>query len=127
MASGFTSGTISGTSGSIRQAEELSITIGPAAPIFGDHSRREVPPALISTRSTRRKSNCSMSSHLTTPAFQPTSTPMDLREAMAWSLSTGKSSFLEDVQHLAAHVARGADDGDPVTHRDLSHFGEAPV
>jgi len=29
------------------------------------------------------KSNCATSSHLMTPSFQPTSTPMDLREAMA--------------------------------------------
>src|SRR6202012_1625887 len=33
------------------------------------------------------------------------------------NLLHGEVHFLEDVQHFAAHVARGADDGDPVTHR----------
>ena len=37
--SGFTSETTSGTSGSLRQAEELSITIAPAAATFGANSR----------------------------------------------------------------------------------------
>jgi hypothetical protein len=37
-AAAFTSGTTSGTSGSMRQADELSITTVPCAPIFGDHS-----------------------------------------------------------------------------------------
>ena len=81
--SGFTSGTTSGTSGSIRQAEELSMTIGPAAPIFGLQILENDPETLISTTSTVEKSNCSMSSHLMTPSFQPTSTPMDLRDAIA--------------------------------------------
>jgi hypothetical protein len=31
----------------------------------------------------------------------------------------GEFDFLEDVEHLAAHIARGADHGDPVTHRAL--------
>ena len=34
------------------------------------------------------------------------------------NLVHGEFEFLEDVQHLTAHVARGADDGDPVTHRN---------
>ena len=50
--SGFTSGTTSGTSGSMRQALELSITSAPALAIFGDISRDTSPPALISTMST---------------------------------------------------------------------------
>src|SRR5476651_900699 len=81
IASGFTSGTISGTSGSMRQADELSITSGPALAILGDHSFEKAPETLISTRSTVAKSNCAMSSHLITPSFQPTSIPMDLRDA----------------------------------------------
>ena len=39
------SGTTSGTSGSIRQAEELSITIAPAAAAFGAYSLEVVLPA----------------------------------------------------------------------------------
>ena len=92
MASGFTSGTMSGTSGSMRKAEELSMTMGPALPIFSDHRREASPPALISTRSTDEKSNSSMSSHLIVLSPQDTSTPLDLREATACIASTGNSS-----------------------------------
>ena len=60
--SGFTSGTISGTSGSMRQADELSMTMAPAAAIFGDHSLEKVPETLMSTTSTLEKSNWAMSS-----------------------------------------------------------------
>ena len=55
-ASAFTSGTISGTSGSMRQALELSITTAPWVPIFGDHSLETLPPADIRQMSTSEKS-----------------------------------------------------------------------
>ena len=55
-ASALTSGTISGTSGSMRQAEELSITTAPCAAIFGDHSFDTAPPADIRQMSTSEKS-----------------------------------------------------------------------
>ena len=82
--------TTSGTSSSRRQAEELSMTMGPALPIFSDHSLDTAPPADISTRSTFEKSNCSMSWHLMVLSPKETSTPLDLRDAMACSSSTGK-------------------------------------
>ena len=56
IASAFTSGTISGTSGSMRQAEELSITTAPCAAIFGDHSLETAPPADIRQMSVSEKS-----------------------------------------------------------------------
>ena len=107
IASGFTSGTISGTSGSIRQADELSMTRGPARPIFGDHSLEKAPETLISTTSTLEKSNCSMSLQRMIPSFQPTSTPMDLREAMACISSTGKftSSRMLNISRPTLPVA----------------------
>src|SRR5262249_6907237 len=37
------------------------------------------------------------------------------------NLFHGEVHFLEDVQHLAAHIARGADNGHPVTHRSSPH------
>ena len=37
----------------------------------------------------------------------------------------GEFDFLEDVQHLTAHVARGADHGHPVTHRNLLNSADA--
>lgn len=58
-ASAFTSGTISGTSGSVRQVEELSITTQPWAPIRGDHSFDTVPPADIRQMSVPVKSKFS--------------------------------------------------------------------
>jgi hypothetical protein len=67
----------------MRQAEELSMTIGPAAPIFGAHSLENVPETLISTTSTVEKSNCSTSSHLRILSPNETSTPIDLRLAIA--------------------------------------------
>jgi hypothetical protein len=42
-----------------------------------------------------------------------------LRDASAAISSTGKLALGEDVQHFAAHVARGARDDDLVAHRAL--------
>ena len=55
-AAALTSGTISGTSGSMRQVDELSITTAPCAPILGDHSFDTAPPADIRQMSTSEKS-----------------------------------------------------------------------
>ena len=55
-ASALTSGTMRGTSGSIRQAEELSITTQPFAPILGAHSCATEPPADIRQMSVSEKS-----------------------------------------------------------------------
>ena len=52
----LTSGTTSGTSGSIRQVEELSMTTAPAAAIFGDQSLDTAPPADIRQMSVPVKS-----------------------------------------------------------------------
>src|SRR3954467_6759102 len=51
-ASGLTSDTTSGTSGSRRHLEELSITTAPASTKRGAHSPAVEPPALNSARST---------------------------------------------------------------------------
>jgi hypothetical protein len=56
IASALTSGTISGTSASKRQHEELSITTAPAATIFGVHSFDTAAPADIRQISTSEKS-----------------------------------------------------------------------
>ena len=55
-AAAFTSGTTSGTSGCMRQAEELSITTAPCWPIFGDHCFEISPPADIRQISVSEKS-----------------------------------------------------------------------
>src|ERR1700759_689823 len=89
-ASAFTSGTISGTSGSIRQADELSITTAPAAAIFGDHSLDTEPPADIRQMSVSEKSK--LSSAFTFRVLSPYehSTPWLLRDASATTSSAGK-------------------------------------
>src|SRR4029079_7010393 len=58
-ASAFTSGTIKGTSGSIRQNDELSITTAPAAANFGAHSFETAEPADIRQMSMALRSQCS--------------------------------------------------------------------
>jgi hypothetical protein len=55
-ASALTSGTTSGTSGSIRQADELSMTTQPRAPILGEYSFDTEPPADIKQMSVSEKS-----------------------------------------------------------------------
>ena len=52
---GLISGTTSGTSGSIRNAEELSITTAPAAAAAGANSSEMPPPALKRARSMPEK------------------------------------------------------------------------
>ena len=59
------------------------MTMGPAAPILGDHSLEKEPDTLISTRSTVEKSNWAISSQATVSEPKDTWTPMDLREAIA--------------------------------------------
>src|SRR5205085_3261748 len=75
-ASALTSGTTSGTSGSIRHADELSITTAPAAPILGDHSFDTAPPADIRQMSVSPKSKCSSALHFRVRSPYDTSTPM---------------------------------------------------
>ena len=62
MAPGLTSLTTSGTCGSIRQAEELSITIAPACAKAGAHSLDVEPPAENSAMSIPVKSAMARSS-----------------------------------------------------------------
>ena len=56
IASAFTSGTISGTSGSVRHTDELSMTTQPWAPMRGDHSFDTAPPADMRQMSVSEKS-----------------------------------------------------------------------
>jgi len=51
---GLTSATTSGTSGSMRQADELSTTVAPAAATVGAHWRLALAPAEKSAMSTPR-------------------------------------------------------------------------
>ncbi|CAB5067011.1 unannotated protein [freshwater metagenome] len=64
-ACGLTSATTSGTCGSIRQAEELSTTIAPAAATCGANSRELVAPLENSAMSMPEKSAVAVSSTIT--------------------------------------------------------------
>src|ERR1700722_5749582 len=88
--SAFSSGTISFLVGSMRQAEELSITVMPAAANFGAHSREVLPPA--EKRATAGFAAIA-SIALTTLNFFPlnsTSLPTDFSDATGSSSVTGK-------------------------------------
>src|SRR6476620_11994040 len=88
--SAFTSGTTSGFEGSILQAEELSITVIPAAANLGAHSSDVLPPA--ENRATFGFAAIA-SVMLTTLYFFPlnsTSLPTDLSEATGINSVTGK-------------------------------------
>ena len=96
------------------------MTRGPRAPIFGDHSLETAEPADIRQKSMPRKSNCSRSWHLSVLSPKETSTPIERREAIGKHFVDRKLALGEDIQHFAAHIARGADDCNLVTHAILS-------
>src|SRR5262245_35101628 len=90
-ASGLTSDTTRGTSGSIRQADELSMTVAPAAATRGASSREEVAPAENSAMSSPEKSAVAASSTVTSPPRHGSDRPADRAEAKYLMEATGKS------------------------------------
>src|SRR6185437_446117 len=88
--SAFSSGTISFLVGSIRQADELSMTVMPAAANFGAHSSEVLPPA--ENKATAGFAAIA-SSALTTEYFftlNSTCLPTDFRDATGINSVTGK-------------------------------------
>src|ERR1700743_3112795 len=88
--SALSSGTTSFLAGSMRQAEELSTTVMPAAANFGAHSREVLPPA---ENRARAGFAAIASAALTTLNFLPlnsTSFPTDFSDATGISSVTGK-------------------------------------
>ncbi len=90
-ASGLTSLTTSGTSGSRRHAEELSTTTAPAAANFGASSREVAPPAENSTMSRPLGSAVAASSTTTSRSPQARVEPAERAEAKNRSSETGNS------------------------------------
>ncbi len=92
IASGLTSLTTSGTSGSMRNCEVLSITTAPALAARGACTAETLAPGENSAISTPLKSKRSRSSTFST-FFSPkeTSPPAERSEAIAWISETGKS------------------------------------
>ena len=88
-ASGLTSDTTSGTSGSMRQADELSMTVAPAAATFGASSLAVYLPAENSATSSPAKSAVAESSTVTSPSPHGSVRPADRAEAKNLISSTG--------------------------------------
>ena len=80
-ASGLTSDTTSGTSGSIRHAEELSMTIAPAAANRGACAFDVAPPAENSAMSSPLGSAVAASSTTTSVPLQGSVVPADRADA----------------------------------------------
>jgi hypothetical protein len=87
----FTSATTSGTSGSIRHADELSITTGPAAATCGASSFEVAPPAENKAMSRPDHSAAAASSTTTSVPFHGRVRPAERAEANSRSSLTGKS------------------------------------
>ena len=91
------------------------MTTGPALPIFADLACESEPTA-ISTMSSRVKSKLSMSWRLQGAVAVGDLAADRLARGERVDLVDGELQLLEDVQHLAADIARGADDRDAVAH-----------
>ena len=81
IASGLTSDTISGTSGSMRNADELSMTVTPAAANRGASSRDDVAPAENRAMSRPDGSATAASSTVISPSPHGRVVPADRAEA----------------------------------------------
>src|SRR6185503_20356230 len=86
----LTSGTINGFEGSIRHADELSITVMPASANFGAHSSEVPPPA--ENNATEGLASIALAMLITLYFFplNSTSFPTDLSEATGNNSVTGK-------------------------------------
>ena len=89
MAPGLTSDTTSGTSGSMRNAEELSMTVTPAATNLGASSRDDVAPAENRAMSSPDGSATAASSTVIVPSPHGSVVPADRDEAKKRSSSRG--------------------------------------
>src|SRR5882672_7061034 len=90
-ASAFTSGTTSGTSGSMRQAEELSTTTAPALAAIGLNSRLTDDGVLDRTRSTPANASARMGSTVYVWPRKVIGLPADFADARNLIDLTGKS------------------------------------
>ena len=109
MAWGFTSGTTSGTSGSIRQALEVSMQTAPAMTADGQNSLEPLPPAARSAISTPSKESCFSSPTTTGFPLNSSTCPALLLLARHLISPTGKSPLLETLNHLRTNGAGRTD------------------
>ena len=102
--SGLTSDTTSGTSGSIRQAEELSTTIAPAAATLGAAAREAVFPLENRARSRPEKSAVSVSSTVISVPCQSRVRPADRAEAKNRMLADREPALRQQGPHDPADL-----------------------
>ena len=112
-ASMLTSGTMSGHSGSFRNAEELSTTSAPLLAAIGDHSRDVPPPAEKSATSTPSEDlRCDLDHGVRGPVERHGLAGASSR-CDGHQLGYRKRALLEHAQHLRAYHSGGSH------HRDL--------
>ncbi|MFT3772112.1 MAG: hypothetical protein QM820_42445 [Minicystis sp.] len=106
-ASMFTSGTTSGTSGSMRQALELSITTAPRAAAAGPSSREADAPALKRAMSMPLKASGSARCTSISPPRKGSFCPADRAEASATTRFAGKclASSVRSISRPTTPVA----------------------
>ena len=111
-ASSLTSGTTRGTSGSIRHAEELSITIAPAAAKRGASSREPGAPQENRAMSSPAGSAAAASSTVNSSPPKGSRRPAERAEANNRSSIEREVPLLQDGAHHAAHLPGRADHPD---------------
>ena len=112
MSPGLTSLTTSGMSGSLRNAEELSMTVTPASANRGTCTRDIVAPAENSAMSSPDGSAVSASSMTISPPFQGSVLPAE-RDGREEAHLVGREVALgEELPHDGAHLPGGTDDSD---------------
>ena len=89
-AAALTSGTTRGTSGCIRQPDELSMIVAPAAAIFGAYSIEAVLPALSRAMPTPAQSAVAVSSTTTSRPAHSSVLPAERADAKKRMFPTGK-------------------------------------
>jgi hypothetical protein len=106
-ASGFTSGTTSGTSGSIRNADDLSMHTVPAAATSRTNPRATDAPAAERERSTSRSTSTVSSCTVTSRPPNEIVRPADRADANGNSSSTGnaRASMIRSISVPTAPVA----------------------
>ena len=96
--SGLTSLTTRGTSGSRRQADELSTTMAPAAAAFGASSSEAVLPLENTAMSMPLRSATDPSSTTTSPSAHGSVVPADRADAKKRTSSSGKRRCCSSVR-----------------------------
>ena len=112
IASGLTSETTSGISGSMRKAEELSTTITPASANFGTSARDVVAPAENSAMSSPAGSAVSASSTVISRSPNGSTVPAERAEAKKRTCVGREVALEQDLAHRDADLAGGADDAE---------------